>query len=66
MSRACLPQTQLLLNEFIPFNNDWCDVTSAAARLAQHAGALGRDPGPRAAPFSERERAAAACPDWKA
>ena len=62
---ALAPQTELLLNEFIPFNNDWCDPPSAAALLAEHRGALGRDPGPRAAPFSAAEAAAAACPDWK-
>ena len=62
---ALSPGTELLLNEFIPFMNEWCDPASAAALFAEHGEALGRDPGPRMAPFSSKEREGAACPDWK-
>jgi len=62
---ALSPATELVLNEFIPFMSDWCDPSSAADLFAEHGEALGRDPGPRTAPFSAEERAAAACPDWK-
>lgn len=45
--------------------SSWCDPAVADALFAEHGAVLGRDPGPRAAPFSAAQRASAACPDWK-
>ena len=54
------PQTELVLDEFIPFNNDWCDPDGAAALFARHGDSLRRDPRSRASPRSR------GCPNWQA
>jgi hypothetical protein len=38
------PDTELVLNEFIPFMNDWCDEEDAARLFAEHGSALEADP----------------------
>jgi len=53
------PQTELVLDEFIPFNNDWCDPDGAAALFARHGDSLRRDPRSRASPRSR------GCPNWQ-
>jgi hypothetical protein len=53
------PTTELALNEFIPFNNDWCDVSDSEALFAQHGATLAQDPRSRRSPRS------GGCPNWK-
>jgi len=47
------PTSSFILNEFIPFMNDWCDEESAASLFAEHGDCLARDP------QSHR------CPSWE-
>ena len=59
------PQTELVMNEWIPFNTEWCNTSDAARLFAAHAadGAahpLTRDPRSRQSP-----RARNGCPNWQ-
>jgi hypothetical protein len=47
------PKTEFVLNEWIPFLNDWCDEDDAAALFEEHGDTLERDP------------RAAGCPSWQ-
>lgn len=64
---AVAPTTELALNEFIPFNNDWCDVEQASQLMQRYSAGAGSEPADQLAldPRSLPSPRSGGCPNWQ-